>query len=99
MAVVQHGWSIQTGQMDKAKTISAKFKNLRRILKAWHSQLSGLKTNIDNVKLILSFLEILEECRDLSVPEWNFRDILIETYLFAKATKNLLKTERHSEMG
>lgn len=52
---------------DKAKIISAKFKNLRRVLKAWHSTLSCLKTSIGNVKMVLSFLEILEECRDLSL--------------------------------
>lgn len=88
LAVVQHGWNLDTGQFDKAKHISAKFKNLRRVLKAWNSQLSSLKTNIDNVKLILSFLEILEECRDLSVAEWNFKDILIDKLV------SLLKQQR-----
>lgn len=68
MAIVQYGWSLDTGQTDKAKIISAKFKNLKRVLNAWHSELSSLKTNIDNVKIILYFLEILEECRDLFVP-------------------------------
>lgn len=68
LEVVQHGWSLETGQTDKAKIISAKFKNLRRVLKAWYSQLSGLKTNIENVKMILTFLKLLEGCKDLSVP-------------------------------
>lgn len=44
LAIVQHGWSLPTCQTDKTKIISAKFKNLRRVLKAWHLQLSNLKT-------------------------------------------------------
>lgn len=78
LAIVQHGWGLHTGQVDLANVISAKLKNLRRVLKAWHSQLSGLKTMIENVKLIPSFLGMLEECRDPSVPEWNFRDLLVD---------------------
>lgn len=77
MAIVQHRWSLPTGQNDKAKHISAKFKNLRRVLKAWHSQLSGLKTKIANVKTVLSLIEIMEECRDHSLPEWNFEEALM----------------------
>jgi hypothetical protein len=56
-------------QTNRCKIISAKFKNLRRVLRAWQSQLSSLKGNIANVKLILSFLNLLEEFRELSVPE------------------------------
>jgi hypothetical protein len=80
MDVVRHGWSIPVFQADKAKFLSAKFKNLRRVLKAWQRQLSSLKANVSNVKLILTFLELLEECRDLSVAEWNFRDLLRDKY-------------------
>ena len=56
--------------------ITAKFKNLRRVIRAWQAQLSSLKANIANVKLVLSFLGLLEEFRDLSLQEWNFRHIL-----------------------
>jgi hypothetical protein len=35
--VFQHGWSLPVPQSDKAKKISAKFKNLRRVFKAWQS--------------------------------------------------------------
>lgn len=34
LAVVQHGWNVPISQSDKAKVITAKFKNLRRVLKA-----------------------------------------------------------------
>lgn len=35
--------------------------------RAWHAQLSSLKANIKNVKLVLVFLGVLEEYRDLYV--------------------------------
>jgi hypothetical protein len=76
--IVAHGWNIPVSQTDKAKSLSAKFKNLRRVLKAWQSQLSSLKTNIVNVKLILCLMDVLEEFRDLSIIEWNFRQLLKE---------------------
>jgi hypothetical protein len=78
MDIVTHGWNIPVHQTDKAKCLSAKFKNLRRVLKSWQSQLSNLKSNIANVKLILGLLDVLEEFRDLSVIEWNFRHLLQE---------------------
>jgi hypothetical protein len=73
-----HGWSIPTSHSDKAKIITAKFKNLRGVLKSWQAQLSNLKTNISNVMLVLAFFGILEEFRDLSVPEWNFGALLMD---------------------
>lgn len=77
LRIVQHGWSIPTGVQDKAKNVSAKFKNLRRVLKAWYFTLSNLKITIGNVKMILSFLILLEEFRDLVVHVWNFRNTLM----------------------
>jgi hypothetical protein len=47
-----------------------------KALKLWKQNLSALKTTISNVKLILSFLVLLEEFRDLSIPEWNFKLLL-----------------------
>jgi hypothetical protein len=51
---------------------------LRRVLRAWQGQLSSLKANIENVKIILQFLEVLEDFRDLTIIEWNFRILLRE---------------------
>jgi hypothetical protein len=76
--VVSHVWSLLVDIPDKAKQLSAKFKNLRRVLKAWHSQLSSLKSNISNVKLILNLFDLIEEFRDLSIAEWKFRVLLKE---------------------
>jgi hypothetical protein len=61
---------------DAAKNITAKFKNLRKVLKAWNQTISSLKDNIKNVKLMICFLNLIEEFRDLSLLEWNFRKLL-----------------------
>jgi hypothetical protein len=59
--------------MDKAKALSSKFKNLRRVLKAWKNQLPNLSKTIQNCKDFILLLDNLEEHRDLSLEEWNFR--------------------------
>jgi len=46
------------------------------VIKSWQSQLSSLKSNIANVKLILYLLGLLEEFRDLTLMEWNFKALL-----------------------
>lgn len=76
LSVVQHAWSIPVPHTDKAKIVVAKFKNLRCILRAWQSQISNLSTIIANTKHLIAFLDIMEEFRDLTVAEWNFRDLL-----------------------
>lgn len=49
---------------------------MKKILKQWKQSLSALKDNISNVKLVLCFLNLIEEFRDLSLVEWNFRKLL-----------------------
>jgi hypothetical protein len=49
-------------------------------LKAWQTRLSSLKANIENVNADLIFMGVLEEFRDLSILEWNFRALLQEKY-------------------
>jgi exonuclease III len=71
--VLQHGWNLPTLPMDKAKALSSKFKNLRRVLKAWKNQLPNLSKTIQNCKDFILLLDNLEEHRDLSLEEWNFR--------------------------
>jgi hypothetical protein len=77
-SVMSHGWNVATVQGDNAKNIIAKFKNLRRVLRAWHSQLSNLAATITNNKNVLMLLDTLEEFKDLSLEEWNFRAIVQE---------------------
>ena len=81
LEVVNHGWSLPTFQMVSAKNLMAKFKNLRRVLKEWQKYISSIMANIANVKAVLSVMEILEEHRDLTVEEWNFKDLLSEKLL------------------
>jgi hypothetical protein len=71
--VLQHAWQLQTMTDDSAKKISAKFKNLRRALKAWKSQLPNLAAAIQNAKDQIQFFDMVEENRDLTLQEWNFR--------------------------
>jgi hypothetical protein len=53
-------------------------KNLRKTLRSWSQKLSNIKKNMENVKNFLSLLEAIEEHRDLTVLEWNFKNLLIE---------------------
>lgn len=76
--VLQHAWSVPVTQYDAAKSIVAKLKNIRRIFKEWSKLLPGLAKTIISTKQVISFLDILEESRDLSLQEWNFRAIVQE---------------------
>jgi hypothetical protein len=60
----------------RQKMTGAKFKNLRRVLKCWHSKLSNLAVVITNTKLVLFLLGSMEEFRDLSVEECDFRQLV-----------------------
>jgi hypothetical protein len=76
MSIVQQGWHAPSHISDAAKIVTAKFKNLRKSLKDWSKQLSKLKSAIANAKLVLSLLLYMEEFRDLSILEWNFKRLL-----------------------
>lgn len=76
LIIVQQHWCAPGHLTDAAKILSAKFKNLRTALKKWKSTLSNLKVALSNVKLILNFFLLIEEFRDLSIVEWNFKQLL-----------------------
>jgi hypothetical protein len=61
MQVLNHVWSIPVQVSDKAKKLDAKFKNLRRVLRSWHQQLSNLTATIRNNKVLLFFVGTVEE--------------------------------------
>ena len=69
-------WTATIPQMDHAKTITAKFKSLRKALREKQASMVNLKSMISNIKLIILFLDLIEESRDLSLQEWNFRTII-----------------------
>lgn len=62
--------------MDIAETITAKLKNLRRVLKDWASQFSNLSKTRENTKLVLNLVDTIEESMDLTLEEWNLKVIL-----------------------
>lgn len=74
--IINQHWVAPPHMIDAAKILTAKFKNQRKALKSWKNYLSSLKVTIANVKVVLSFLILIEEFRDLSLPEWNFKDLL-----------------------
>jgi hypothetical protein len=76
MPVMQHGWNVAVRPMDSAKRMMAKFKNLRRVLRCWYAQIFNLATTIQNNKMVLNFLDTIEEHRDLSLEEWNCRKLV-----------------------
>jgi hypothetical protein len=45
-------------------------------LRAWQQNLPSLAKTIENYKLVLRFLDILDEFRELSLEEWNFRHVV-----------------------
>lgn len=50
--LLQHEWSLPQPINDCAKIVTSKLKNLRKLLKARNANLSNLKTNIANNKLV-----------------------------------------------
>jgi hypothetical protein len=55
----------------------AKFKRARKAIQGWYKSLPNLAKLIDKVKLVIQLLYFIEESRDLTVQEWNFKEILI----------------------
>jgi len=51
---------------------------LRKIFRTWQRNLSNLKSVIVQVKSVISLLEVIEESRDLTIIEWNFKGILMD---------------------
>ncbi|XP_066391692.1 uncharacterized protein [Miscanthus floridulus] len=75
-SILTQSWSQPNHITDKAKNITAKLKVLRKRLKEWQASMTNLKTLISNVRIVILFLEVLEDYIDLSLAEWNFRKIL-----------------------
>jgi hypothetical protein len=75
MQIMENGWNLPNSQSDVAKKPALKFKNLRRALRDWQSSLQSLTKTIENNKMLILLLDSLEEFRDLSLEEWNARNI------------------------
>jgi len=70
------GWYTPFPSTDAAKSVTLKFKNLRKLLRSWNQTTSNLKDNTKNVKLMHCFLNLIKEFSDLTLLEWNFRRLL-----------------------
>jgi hypothetical protein len=86
--VLSQSWSNPSEHSDSAKLLTAKFKTLRKNIKAWQSSIRNLKKTVTNVREVLLLLEVMSETRDLSLEEWNFKKILEDHLL------NLLENQR-----
>jgi regulator of replication initiation timing len=76
LSVFQDTWTQPLYQLDPVRRLMAKFKRARKALSKWHKQLSKLANTIENNKLIIQFMDLIEETRDLTIQECNLRDIL-----------------------
>jgi hypothetical protein len=56
--------------------LTAKLKTAEKFLKDWHNNIPRLATAIDNTKLVIQFIYMIEENRDLEIQEWNFNELL-----------------------
>lgn len=94
--ILQNCWDVPVHHDDCAKIITAKFKSLRKTLKEWQASKTGLKTLTANTRLILQFLEVLGEYRDLSLEEWNFLNLLKSHLLALLEQQKLFWKQRGS---
>jgi hypothetical protein len=76
MNIFQSTWLGLPSLSDKAKNLTAKFKITRKVLKDWQRSLPKIDKTVRDIKLLIEFIDNIEEHRDLSIEEWNFRDIM-----------------------
>jgi hypothetical protein len=69
-------WHCSPFYGDAARTLSSKFKQVRKGLKAWSKELSRPSRNIHNANWVIALLDGLEDARYLSLIESNFRKIV-----------------------
>ena len=69
-------WNRNQQMTNSAKDTAARFKCLRMGLKKWSKNLSKLNTNISACNYVLSMIDGIEDQRNLSTIEANFRIII-----------------------
>jgi hypothetical protein len=55
----------------------AKLKRARKLIQGWHKSLPNVAKLIDKVKMTIQLLDFIEESRDLTIQEWNLKDVLV----------------------
>jgi hypothetical protein len=73
---IECAWASHSRSGNSAYIVSAKFKNLRRILKHWSKGISNLSKLIANCNMTIAFFDKLEELRSLYPQEFIFRKII-----------------------
>jgi hypothetical protein len=76
LQIVHNSWNCPVRANSAAGILIAKFKNLRHDLKRWGKNLSHIKLLIANSNKVILIRDKLEEERELSSPEFNFRNIV-----------------------
>ena len=76
MFIFQSTWIGHQNLTDKAKNLTAKFKITRKVLKEWQQSLPKIDKIVGHIKLLIEFTDIIKEHRDLSIEEWNFRELM-----------------------
>jgi hypothetical protein len=66
-SILGQSWDTTLNFTNPAKHISAKLKNLRKALRVWQASMTNLRTTIANTKLILLFIDVINDHRDLSL--------------------------------
>ena len=95
--VVQNSWSSsRILRSNAAANISVKCKELRKALKTWSKNISQLAKLIDICNKVIFFLDSLEECRVLSLAEWNLRKLVKAKLLQLLRSRNLYWKQRHT---
>jgi hypothetical protein len=74
--IFQQAWNTPTSRTVPAQILSAKLKSSRKCLIECEKNLPKLAKTIENTKLVIQFIDLIEEHRDLEIQEWNFRDLL-----------------------
>jgi len=72
LPVVVAYWNGQFHQTDPTLLLLTRFKAQRAALRIWQSKLSNMEQTISNIKLVISFLDSIEEWRDLSIERIKF---------------------------
>jgi hypothetical protein len=67
-------------QPDPAKRLMAKLNRARKAIQGWQKSIPNLEKVIDKVKMVIQLLDFIEEIRDLTIHEWNFKDILVQHF-------------------
>jgi len=94
---VQNSWSSpRILWTSSAANISVKFKELRKALKFWSKNISHLAKLIEICNKVILFLDSLEECRALFLPEWNLRKIVKAKLLQLLRYRNIYWKQRHA---